>query len=127
MTDARRLEVEGAYLSEPRPASIIDVAMRLTGLQMDPTRVVARSEQLVLWSRLGAYDRAELDRLKFEERSLFEYWAYIVPASDYAIHRATMRRDPRGDGARAVYTRAWLKANDAFRRYVLRELRRRGP
>jgi uncharacterized protein YcaQ len=38
-----------------------------------------------------------------------------------------MRRYPRGDGARARYVREWLAGNAAFRRYVLRELRRRGP
>jgi hypothetical protein len=38
-----------------------------------------------------------------------------------------MRRYPRGDLARARYIREWLAANAAFRRYVLRELRRRGP
>jgi hypothetical protein len=127
MKDARRLAVEGAYLSAPQPAGILEVAERLGGLQIDPTAVVARSEQLVLWSRLGPYDAAELDRLRFEERSLFEYVAFIVPAADYALHRETMRRSPRGDSARAVYVRTWLKQNAAFRSYVLRELRRRGP
>ncbi len=38
-----------------------------------------------------------------------------------------MRRNPRGDAARAVYIRGWLEANKPFQRYVLRELRRRGP
>ena len=58
---------------------------------------------------------------------LFEYWAHIVPTSDYGIHREAMRRYPRGDLTRARYIREWLAANAAFRRYVLRELRRRGP
>ena len=58
---------------------------------------------------------------------LYEYWAHIVPTSDYGIHRETMRRYPRGDAARSRYVREWLAANAAFRRYVLRELRRRGP
>jgi hypothetical protein len=127
MKDARRLAVEGAHLSAPKPASILEVTERLTGLQIDPTAVVARSEHLVLWSRLGPYDTAELDRLRFDEHRLFEYVAFIVPRADYAIHRETMRRSPRGDSTRAVYVRAWLKQNAAFRGYVLRELRRRGP
>jgi uncharacterized protein YcaQ len=99
----------------------------LGSLQMDPTSAVARSERLVLWSRLGTYDLAKLERLRWETRHLFDYWAHIVPASDYAIHRETMRRYPRGAYARSNYIHEWLAANKGFRRYVLRELRRRGP
>src|SRR5207247_5727621 len=51
----------------------------------------------------------------------------ILPTSDLSIHRISMRRYPQGDGTRRGYVRDWLRANDAFRRYVLRELRRRGP
>ena len=94
---------------------------------MDPTAAVARSERLVLWSRLGNYDLAELERLRWETRELLDYWAYIVPTSDYAIHRETMRRYLRGAYARANYGREWLTANAGFRRYILRELRKRGP
>jgi len=125
--EGRRLAVQGALLSGPEPNGILDVVERLGGLQVDPTNAVARSELLVLWSRLGPYDVAELERLRWQERRLFEYWARILPSSDFAIHRETMRRYPRGDSARAVYVRAWLEENAAFRRYVLRELRRRGP
>jgi len=124
---ARQLAVQGALLANPRPASLVEVVERLGSLQMDPTASVARAEQLVLWSRLGPYDASELSRLLFEERSLFEYWAFIVPTADYGIHRETMRRYPRGEGARARYTREWLRSNAGFRRYLLRELRRRGP
>ena len=123
---ARRLAVTGQLLSAPRPRSIADAVHDLGMVQMDPTRVVARTEHLVLWSRLGNRFRvAELERLLWEERSLFEYWAHIVPSSDYALHRASMRRSR--DTSRGRYIEQWLVANAPFRRYVLRELRRRGP
>ncbi len=83
----------------------MDVVERLGRLQMDPTSAVARNERLVLWSRLGAYDTADLDRLLWEERRLFEFWAFIVPTADYGVHRETMLRFPRGDNARARYAR----------------------
>jgi len=118
-------------LSAPRPRTIAEVVDGLGMVQMDPTSAVARTEHLVLWSRLGKRFRiAELERMLWDERSLFEYWVHIVPTSDLAIHRETMRRypmGPRGDQARRTYVRDWLDANAAFRRYVLRELRRRGP
>jgi uncharacterized protein YcaQ len=81
----------------------------------------------VLWSRLGCYAVRDLERLLYDTGDLFEYWAYIVPTSDFALHRETMRRFPRGDLTRARYVREWVQANGAFRSYVLRELRRRGP
>ena len=45
-------------------------------LQLDPTNVVARSHLLVVYSRLGPFDQAELERLVYEDRELFEYWAH---------------------------------------------------
>jgi uncharacterized protein len=127
LAEARKLAVAGQLLDGPQPHSILDVVEWLGSLQMDPTSAIARSERLVLWSRLGNYDLAELERLRWETRDLFDYWAHIVPASDYAIHRETMRRYPRGAYARSNYIHEWLAANAGFRRYVLRELRRRGP
>ena len=123
---ARRLAVRGQLLSAPKPRSIGAVVHDLGMVQMDPTRVVARTEHLVLWSRLGKRFRIdELERLLWQERSLFEYRAHIVPTSDYAIHRSSMRRIR--DSSRGRYVEQWLAANAPFRRYVLRELRRRGP
>jgi len=63
-------------------------------LQVDPVNVVARNQLLVLWSRLGGFDRADLDTLLWRERWLFEYWAHsasIVLTEDYPIHQLMMR------------------------------------
>jgi uncharacterized protein len=122
--------VQGQRLSAPRPASIAETVHDLWMVQMDPTSAVARTEHLVLFSRLGSRFRvAELERLLWDERSLFEYWVHIVPTADFPVHRATMRRypDTRGDVARSTYTARWLEANAGFRRYVLRQLKVRGP
>ncbi len=129
---ARRLCVQGQRLSSPRPPSIVDAVRDLWMVQIDPTRVVARTEHLVLFSRLGPrFTVAELERLLWTERSLFEYWVHIVPTSDLWQHRVSMRRYPTGGPygglARSVYVRDWLQANAGFRRYVLRELRTKGP
>jgi uncharacterized protein YcaQ len=138
---ARRLAVVGQLLSAPRPSTIEEVVRGLGEVQMDPTSAVARTEHLVLWSRLGKRFRvADLERMLWDERSLFEYRAHIVPTADFGIHREEMRRrrreTERTAGTIAVvgrpnvrhrYTRDWLAANASFRRYVLRELRWRGP
>ena len=124
---ARRLAVIGQLLSAPRPKEIYEVVEWLGGLQMDPTRAVERTELLVLWSRLGNYDTGDLRRLLYEDRRLFEYWAYIVPVSDLPLHRPTMRRFHEGPLARARYIKRWVRVNAELRRHILRELRRRGP
>lgn len=99
---------------------------------MDPTSAVARTEHLVLFSRLGTRFRvAELERMLWEERSLFEYWVHILPTADLWVHRLSMRRYPTGGPRGSLKSRQkaaeWMTANGAFRRYVLRELRVRGP
>jgi uncharacterized protein YcaQ len=125
---ARQLAVMGQLLDAPRPSSIMDVVAGLTEVQMDPTSAVARTEHLVLFSRLGWRFRvADLERLLWDERALFEYEAHIVPTADLPIHRISMRRYPHGPWKRHRYVREWLEANDDFVRYVLGELRRRGP
>jgi uncharacterized protein YcaQ len=112
------------------PDTVLGVAERLGDLQLDPTRAVERSHLLVLWSRLGPYPPAELDRLLWDDRALFEYRAFIYPVRDLDVHAARMRAFPSEDvlgRTRATKVRTWLETNVEFRRYVLAELRRRGP
>jgi uncharacterized protein len=125
---ARRIAVTAQLLSAPRPRSILEVVEQLGSVQMDPTRTVARTEHLVLWSRLGRRFRVEeLERLLWQDRSLFEYRAFILPASQFPVHRETMRRYPSLHVGRHAYVRRYLRENVAFRRYVLRTLADEGP
>jgi uncharacterized protein YcaQ len=125
---ARQVAVAAQLLSAPRPRSILEAVEQLGGVQMDPTRAVARTEHLVLWSRLGRRFRvADLERLLWKERALFEYRAFILPTSELPVHRATMRRYPSGRTGRHAYIRRYLGENQTFRRYVLRRLHDEGP
>ena len=121
------MAVRSQLLSAPKPKELMPVIEHLGGLQMDPTASIARAEQLVLWSRLGAYDVADLYRALYQERTLFEYWAYILPQSSYPIHVAAIRRYARGVGDRSKRRLEWVAANADFRRYIIAEIRRRGP
>jgi uncharacterized protein len=130
----RRLFVWRQRLAGPRPdasaAGVMAVAADLGYVQLDPISVVARSHLLVLWSRLGGYDRHELERLLWRERCLFEYWSHgasIVPTEDYPLHHLLMRRYPSARSAYNRRVRAWLADNQALRRSVLRRLRADGP
>jgi hypothetical protein len=118
--EARRIAVR-AQLLDGSANGVLDTVRRLRFLQVDPISTVAPPQHLVLFSRLGAaYDRSELDRLLWEERKLIEWRAFLWAADDLPYLRARMRRrSPRGQ--------EYVKENAAFRRYVLRELERRGP
>jgi uncharacterized protein YcaQ len=122
----RRIAVH-AQLLDGRAHSVLDTIRRLGFLQLDPTSRVARSHLLVLWSRLGSWDPAELDRLLWDERAFFEWQAFVYPIEDLPLYQARMRRYAKGETARARQIREWLRLNEPFRRYVLQELRRRGP
>jgi uncharacterized protein YcaQ len=105
-----------------------DTVRALGFLQLDPISTVAPPQQLVLWSRLGSgYDPAELDRLLWEEKALFEWNAFIYPIEDLSLVQARMRRRRTGKYAWERRSAEFLRANARFRRYILGELAARGP
>jgi uncharacterized protein YcaQ len=124
---ARRIAVR-AQLLDGSASGVLDTIRRLGSLQLDPIATVATPQHLVLFSRLGTYNTAELDRLIWDERKLFEWNAFVYPIESLPLIRALMRR------SRRAATHSWdrrrkefLRQNAGFRRYVLRELERRGP
>jgi uncharacterized protein YcaQ len=124
--EARRIAVR-AQLLDGSATDVLDTVRRLGFLQIDPIATVATPQQLVLWSRLGPYDIAELDRLLWEERKLFEWGAFIRPIEDFPLILARMRRKRTGKYAWERRGTEFLRKNAAFRKYVLRELEQRGP
>jgi uncharacterized protein YcaQ len=128
LPQARRMAVAGQLLPAPKGTGILDVVRHVGYLQLDPTNSIARNHLLVLWSRLGPYKEAELERLRWETRELYEYSAAIVPTADHPIHRTTMRRFPNAyNGAWPEQVNRWMKDNAALRRAIVSQFRRRGP
>jgi uncharacterized protein YcaQ len=126
VSQARRIAVR-AQLLDGSATSVLETVRRLGFLQIDPIATVAPPQYLVPFSRLGPYDRAELDRLLWDEKQLFEWNAFIYPIEDLPLIRARMRRRRTGKYASERKGNEFLKANARFKRYVLRELERSGP
>jgi uncharacterized protein YcaQ len=98
----------------------------MSTLQIDSVNVFARSHYMPLFSRLGSYDTAQLDRLLFERRAPYvEYWAHVaafIRADDWGLfrfrmdaHRAKYADDPGGWMATHRDTVDWVRAELAER------------
>ncbi len=125
LADARRIAVH-AQLLDGKATNVLDTVRRLGFLQIDPISSVAPPQHLVLWSRLGAFDIAELDRLLWKEKKLFESSAFIRPIEDYPLIRARMLRPP-GKTKWEQRAAEFLETNARFKRHLLRELEQGGP
>jgi uncharacterized protein len=127
---ARQLALRAALLDGPPvPAnknSILKVARHFGGIQIDPTRTVERTQYLVLWSRLGNYDRSMLDAL-FAERKLFEWNAFIVPVERLPELLYYGRAWPTAMGNWSKQARDFMSTNSEFRQSILDQLRAEGP
>lgn len=97
---------------------------RLRLLQLDSVNVYERSHYLPVFARLGAYDRALLDRLTFARRSAYtEQWAHeaaIVPIDDWPLFAW------RREAFRAKYA-DWFDANAQLLEWLRAELAAKGP
>jgi uncharacterized protein YcaQ len=123
LEEARRIAVRAQAL-DGSADGVLETVRRLGFLQLDPISSVAPPQHLVLWSRLGRFKTEELDRLVWQERKLVEWDAFLYPIEDLPILKAFMRRRDRPLDRRII---DWLKEHAAYRRYVLKELRERGP
>ena len=115
----------GAKVLRPKDDghAILSVVRHFGALQLDPTRTVERTHLLVLWSRLGKYDRAALDRVLWRERRLLEHNAHYVP-----IERLPELRYEAGPWiSRWDGVSGWIRTNQAFHDSILAQLRDRGP
>lgn len=92
--EARRVALAAQQLHRARPGCAPDArhfrrAMQALGLlQLDFVNVLVPAHYLVLWSRLGAYDRERFDRFLYRRGDFTEQWAHeasVVPGDAWPL------------------------------------------
>ncbi|MFW5748898.1 MAG: winged helix-turn-helix domain-containing protein [Chloroflexota bacterium] len=128
--NARRLNLARQHLTGDTPPALLAMIRDMGCLQLDPISAMARSHEIVVWSRQGPYDMTDLDHLRFEDFALIEYWAHaasMVLTEDYPLYRYYINRHGTGDDDWAQKLRAWVEAHAALRQHILDRLRDEGP
>jgi uncharacterized protein len=94
---ARRIALAAQGFGRPRPArppsvnQIAKLIEQLGVLQLDSVNVFLRAHYMPVFSRLGPYDRARLDRIAGHgegriDRRLIEYWAHEASLIPVGLH-----------------------------------------
>lgn len=106
LSEARRISLCAQGFGQPRPtvtankAHIRRIIRKLGLLQLDFVNVLVPAHYMVVYSRLGPYDRDCFDRLVHQESEFTEHWAHeasIVPAElwpDLEYRRKSFRPYP---------------------------------
>ena len=96
---ARRYALAAQGFTDQRPSGRIDVrhfrrVLHRVGLvQLDSVNVFSRAHYMPFFSRLGAYERAALDRWLWRSGEQFEYWGHeasLIPIDQYPLWRWRM-------------------------------------
>jgi len=133
LAQARRIALAAQGFGRPKPAvvgtrQLNNLIHKLGLLQIDSVNVFERSHYLPVFARLGAYDKALLDRLTFSGRAQYvETWAHvasIVPLETWPLWRWKMQAfkakhlsDPKH----------WASSNGAMLDWLRAELASTGP
>lgn len=132
LDEARRIALAAQGFDRPRPGrapSMDDVrrVVRRTGLlQLDYVTVVGPAHEHVIFSRIGPYDTARLDRMAYRTRELTEQWAReasLVPVAWWPLLRSRRERHR----ARPWGFDAVLARHPEYVARIVDEIRERGP
>ena len=132
---ARRIALQAQGFGDRRPSGVADrrhlrrVVARTGLLQIDSVNVFERAHYVPVFSRLGPYDRALVDRAAYQHRELFEYWGHeasLLPVGTQPLLRWRMERAAaleEGWGR----TRQIVRDDPAFVAHVLQRVTDEGP
>ena len=93
-------------------------------VQLDPLNVAARSQDIVLHSRVLDYKPEYLHKVAYDERQFFDYggWLAMYPMSELPYWRVHMEKRVRDE-----YVAYFVKGHEKLLNDVRAELRKRGP
>ncbi len=124
LAQARRIALAAQGFGSARPTGRVDrrhlrrVLDRIGLIQIDSVNVLVRSQELPLWSRLGAHPRTLIaDATRAGE--LFEYWVHEAahaPVDDYPLWRWKMGGDHKWKHIRELRDRRPGYIDDVYRR-----------
>ncbi len=132
-TQARRIALAAQGFGRAHPDAVgtrqLNLAIERLGLlQLDSVNVFERSHYLPAFARLGAYDKALLDRLTFTRRGRYvEFWAHeaaLIPREWWPLFRWRM------EGYRRAATddlTSWAHAHRGILDWLRSELAEKGP
>ena len=98
LAQARRIALAAQGFATPRPSGRVDrrhlrgMFARINVIQVDSVNVLARSQELPLFARLGPHPRTML-AAAIDDGELWEYWAHvaaIVPSDQHRLYRWKM-------------------------------------
>ena len=132
---ARRIALAAQGFTDRAPTGLPDrrhlrrVLGRTQLLQMDAVNVFERAHYLPLFSRLGPYDKALVDRAAYRDRELFEYWGHEASLLPVAVHPLLRWRMARAE----ALEEGWggplriMRERPEFVAEVLRRVEQEGP
>ena len=133
---ARWLALTAQGLDRPRPsrppgpAQLQRMVEKLGVVQLDAVNVLARTQLIVPFSRLGPYPPAAFHRLTGPHAPLLEGWAHVASLTPTATHpllRWRMQTFFSGSSAREAARAAWARKEAAYIEAILDEVHERGP
>ena len=128
LNQARLLTLKAQGLIGEKPEGVLHTFENIHVLQIDSVNVFERAHYLPLFSRLGAYDKTELDALTggFNPK-LIEYWAHeaaFMQTSDWPLFRHRMQAT---ETKRILAKGSWGFENRKFLDWLLAEVAEKGP
>lgn len=126
---ARRLWLAAQRLDRPAPfgddaEAVLRAVEHLGYVQVDTIHVIERCHHHILYTRIPAYQRADLQKAQSIDKSVFEYWTHAlsyVPTRDMRFFTGAMKRHRASPGG-------WFgSAAPQDIRKILARLRTEGP
>jgi len=117
---------------KPGPAQLLRTLGKVHLHQIDSVNVLARAHYLPAFSRLGIYDRSDLDALAWgpkRKRRLFEYWAHEASLLPFDLHPLLRWRMAQADRGQTGWSgmRIFATERRAEAMALLDRIRSNGP